>query len=55
MQNSALAFWAIKIIGAVYLVWLGIQVLRTRSLVSFVPAKRQSKRSIFLTGFCRRH
>lgn len=51
MQTSAVAFWIIKIVGAVYLVWLGIQVLRSRSLVSFVPAKRQSRRSIFLTGF----
>jgi len=39
-----------KLIGAGYLLWLGIKVLRSRSLFSFQPASRQSLPSIFLTG-----
>lgn len=51
MQTSAVAFWVVKLIGAGYLLWLGIKVLRSRSLISFQPATRQSLPSIFLTGF----
>lgn len=51
MQTSVVAFWIVKIIGAGYLVWLGVKVLRTRSLISFKPAARQPLRNIFLTGF----
>lgn len=50
MQTSAVAFWVVKLIGAGYLLWLGIKVLRSRSLISFQPATRQSLPSIFLTG-----
>ena len=50
MQTSALAFWVVKLLGAGYLVWLGIKVLRSRSLVSFAPAARQPLRTIFATG-----
>ena len=50
MQTSAVAFWVVKLIGAGYLLWLGIKVLRTRSLISFQPAARQSLSRIFLTG-----
>ncbi|MEE1868454.1 LysE family translocator [Pseudomonas auratipiscis] len=51
MQSSAVAFWFIKLMGAGYLLWLGIKVLRSRSLISFQPTARQSLPSIFLTGF----
>ena len=51
MQTSEVAFWVIKLIGAGYLVWLGIKVLRSRNLISFKEASRQPLRSIFLTGF----
>jgi threonine/homoserine/homoserine lactone efflux protein len=50
MQTSAVAFWVVKFIGAGYLLWLGIKVLRSRSLISFQPTTRQSLPSIFLTG-----
>ncbi|AFO47104.1 LysE family translocator [Pseudomonas sp. BO3-4] len=50
MQTSVLAFWVIKLMGAGYLLWLGIKVLRARNLISFQPASRQSLPSIFLTG-----
>lgn len=51
MQTSAVAFWVVKIIGAGYLLWLGIKVLRSRNLINFAPAARQPLRTIFLTGF----
>lgn len=51
MQTSAIAFWIVKLIGAGYLLWLGIKVLRSRSLFSFQPAARQPLSNIFLTGF----
>ncbi|WP_454868489.1 LysE family translocator [Pseudomonas farris] len=50
MQTSAVAFWVVKLIGTNYLLWLGIKVLRSRSLISFQPATRQSLPSIFLMG-----
>jgi threonine/homoserine/homoserine lactone efflux protein len=51
MQTSAVAFWAVKLIGAAYLIWLGIKVLRSRSLISFAPVAKQPIRTIFATGF----
>ena len=51
MQTSALAFWLVKGVGAVYLVWLGIKVLRTRSLINFESAGLQPLKKIFATGF----
>ena len=51
MQTSALAFLAVKSVGAGYLIWLGIKVLRSRNLFSFQPAARQPLSTIFLTGF----
>lgn len=51
MQTSEVAFWVIKLIGAGYLLWLGIKVLRSRNLISFKEATQQSLRRIFLTGF----
>ncbi len=51
MQTSAIAFWAVKLIGAAYLIWLGIKVLRSRNLISFAPAAKQSLSTIFVTGF----
>lgn len=51
MQTSAIAFWIVKIIGAGYLMWLGIKVLRSRNLINFAPAAKLPLRSIFLTGF----
>jgi threonine/homoserine/homoserine lactone efflux protein len=51
LQTSALAFWIVKLAGAAYLLYLGIRVLRSRSLVSFAPAARQPLKSVFATGF----
>ena len=51
IRTSELAFYVVKIAGAAYLIWLGIKVLRTRSLFSLEPAKKQSIKAIFSTGF----
>lgn len=51
IQTSETAFYIIKFIGATYLIWLGIKVLRARNLFSLEPAKKQSFKVIFSTGF----
>lgn len=51
IQTSELAFYIVKAVGAVYLVWLGIKVLRSRNLFSLEPAKPESLKHIFSTGF----
>lgn len=51
IQTSELAFYVVKIIGAGYLIWLGVKVLRSRNLFSLEPAKKQSLKKIFSTGF----
>lgn len=51
IQTSTIAFYVVKFIGAAYLIWLGIKVLRARNLFSLEPAKKQSLKTIFTTGF----
>lgn len=51
MQTSALVFWAVKVAGAGYLLWLGLRVLRSRSLVTFAPAARLPMGKIAGTAF----
>lgn len=51
IKASTLAFSVIKIVGAVYLIWLGIKALHSRDLISFAPSTQQTYRSIFITGF----
>lgn len=51
IQTSELAFYIVKFVGAGYLIWLGIKVLRSRNLFSLEPAKKQSLKTIFSTGF----
>jgi len=50
IQASPLAFWAVKLAGAAYLLWLGFKALTSRSLISFAPAAKQSLGRIFATG-----
>jgi threonine/homoserine/homoserine lactone efflux protein len=51
IQTSELAFFVVKLIGAGYLIWLGVKVLRSRSLISLTPTAKQPLSSIFTTGF----
>jgi threonine/homoserine/homoserine lactone efflux protein len=47
---SPAAFWAVKIVGAAYLLWLGVKALRARNLISFAPTAKQSLAKVFATG-----
>ena len=51
IQTSEVAFMVVKVIGAAYLIWLGIKVLRSKSLITLKPADKKSYKSIFITGF----
>jgi len=50
IQASPAAFWAVKLIGAAYLLWLGFKALASRNLISFTPAAQQSLPRVFATG-----
>ena len=50
VQASPAAFWAVKLVGAAYLLWLGYKAVSTRSLISLAPAARQSLPRVFATG-----
>ena len=51
LQASPVAFWVVKAVGATYLLWLGYKAISSRSLISFMPAERQSLARVFATGF----
>lgn len=51
IQTSELAFIIVKSVGAGYLIWLGIKVLRARSLINLAAAEKQPLSSILTTGF----
>ena len=50
IQASPAAFWAVKLAGAAYLLWLGFKALTSRSLISFTPAAHQRLARVFVTG-----
>lgn len=50
LQTYPLAFWFVKLVGAVYLMWLGYKAIRARSLISFTPADRLPLARVFTTG-----
>ena len=51
LQTSALAFTVLKIVGALYLIWLGINAFRAKDMVSFTPAAKRTYGQIFIKGF----
>ena len=50
IQGSPGAFWMVKVVGAIYLIWLGYKALVARNLISFTPASRLPLRWVWVTG-----
>ena len=50
IQGSPEAFWVVKVVGAVYLLWLGYKALVAGDLISFQPSARVPLRKVLLTG-----
>lgn len=50
IQGSPGAFWVVKVVGAIYLIWLGYKALVARNLISFTPASRLPLRRVWVTG-----
>ncbi len=50
LQTSPLAFWAVKVAGAAYLMWLGYKAITARSLISFLTAERLPLPRVFGTA-----
>ena len=50
IQASPAAFWAVKLAGAAYLLWLGFKAFVSRNLISFAPTAKQSLRRVFASG-----
>ncbi len=51
LQTSALAFTAVKVVGAGYLIWLGLKALFTNDLISFSPKQHKPMKAVFWSGF----
>ena len=50
IQSSPHAFLVVKIVGAVYLIWLGYKAFTAGGLISFAPSARLPLRRVFATG-----
>lgn len=50
IQGSPGAFWAVKLVGALYLIWLGGKALLAGDLISFAPAAHLPLRRVLATG-----
>ena len=50
IQGSAQAFWVVKAVGALYLLWPGCQALVAGNLVSFTHPARLPLRRVLATG-----
>lgn len=50
VQGSPQAFWLVKGVGALYLLWLGYKALVAGDLISFAPAARLPLRRVLATG-----
>jgi len=51
IQTSQTAFFFVKLMGAAYLIWLGVKAIFSRNLISFKQTDQLPIRSIFWTGF----
>jgi threonine/homoserine/homoserine lactone efflux protein len=51
LQSSTFAFYIVKFIGAAYLIWLGVKVLRFGNLFCLEKATKQPLKNIFVAGF----
>jgi threonine/homoserine/homoserine lactone efflux protein len=50
IQGSEMAFWFIKAVGAVYLIWLGYKALKSKNLITFTPTGHLPLHRIFISG-----
>lgn len=50
IQGSAEAFWVVKAVGAIYLIWLGYKALASGNLISFAPTAKLPLRRVLMTG-----
>jgi threonine/homoserine/homoserine lactone efflux protein len=50
IQSSPQAFWVVKAVGALYLLWLGYKALAAGNLISFTPSAHLPLRKVFITG-----
>lgn len=51
LQASAWAFTLLKLAGAAYLVWLGVQAIRSQGLITFDAAQRRPLPRVFVAGW----
>ena len=51
IQTSATAFTVVKVVGAAYLIWLGIKAISSRDLITFSPSETKTITVVLLTGF----
>ena len=54
LQTSELAFIVVKVIGASYLIWLGIKVLKDKSLISLKTVEKTPNKPSSAPVFCLR-
>ena len=50
IQGSPQAFWVVKAVGAVYLLWLGFKALVSGDLIAFRPSAHKPLGEVFRTG-----
>jgi threonine/homoserine/homoserine lactone efflux protein len=50
IQGSPQAFWLVKAVGALYLLWLGAKAMVACNLISFEPSARLPLRRVWVTG-----